>query len=155
MTNPTPPTPDSPTRRDMIAVHGRSPRTAPRSPAMRSDTARLVLLLLASFVAAGRARAGEQEAPRPRPVDQARVRPYREVAISPDGKRVAWVEGLAEEGGGPSSRTAIYVVDLTNGGGAPRRITAGDGKSGHAEHSVAWSPDGDRLAFLSDRDKEG
>jgi dipeptidyl aminopeptidase/acylaminoacyl peptidase len=122
---------------------------------MRSDPARLALLLISSFAATGRALAEEQEAPRPGPVDQVRVRPYREVAISPDGKRVAWVEGLAGEGGEPSSQTAIFVADLANGGGSPRRITAGDGKSGHAEHSVAWSPDGDRLAFLSDRDKEG
>ena len=37
----------------------------------------------------------------------------------------------------------------------PRRITAGDGKVGCVERSIAWSPDGKRIAFLSDRDKEG
>src|SRR5262245_21733083 len=135
-----PPTTDSRTGRDRIAVHGRSLRTAPRSPAMRSDPARLVLLLHGLFVATDRVLAEGQDAPHPRRVVQARVRPYREAAISPDGKRVAWVEGITGEGGEPSSLTAIYVADLANGGGAPRRIAAGDGESGHAEHSVAWSP---------------
>ena len=122
---------------------------------MRSDPARLVLLLLSSFVVTGRVLAEEQVAPHLGRVDQARVRPYREATISPNGNRVSWVEELAGEGGEPSSQTAIYGADLANGGGSPRRIAAGDGKSGHAEHSVAWSPDGERLAFLSDRDKEG
>ena len=95
---------------------------------MRSHPARLVLLLLSSFVATGRVLAEEQDASHRERVDQARVRPYREAAISPDGKRVSWVEGLAGEGGEPSSQSAIYIADLANGGGTPRRIAAGDGK---------------------------
>jgi dipeptidyl aminopeptidase/acylaminoacyl peptidase len=122
---------------------------------MRPDSARLVLLLLSLFVATGQVLAESQDAPRLERVDQARVRPYREAAISPNGKRVSWVEELAGEGGEPSSQSAIYIADLADGGGSPRRITAGDGKSGCAEHSVAWSADGERLAFLSDRDKAG
>ena len=137
MTESMTPTPDSPTARQMIAVHSRSLRTAPRSSAVRSDPARLVLLLISSFVATGRGLAEEQDAPSPRRVDQVRVRRYHEAAISPDGKRVSWVEGLAGEGVEHSGLTAIYVADLANGFGSPRRIAAGDGKSGHAEHSVA------------------
>src|SRR6185436_18711796 len=34
------------------------------------------------------------------------------------------------------------------------RITAGEGGP-HVERDVAWSPDGSRLAFLSDREKAG
>ncbi|HEY6308865.1 MAG TPA: LpqB family beta-propeller domain-containing protein, partial [Candidatus Angelobacter sp.] len=68
---------------------------------------------------------------------------FSQTAISPDGKQIAWVESMT---GG----TAIYVAPVS-GGVAPRRITAGVGSAGgHAEDSVAWSPDSKRLAFLSD-----
>jgi dipeptidyl aminopeptidase/acylaminoacyl peptidase/alpha-L-arabinofuranosidase len=83
------------------------------------------------------------------------VRTFKEVAISPDGQRVAWVEALPEKPGAPSTPSAIYVADLRSPEAAPRRVTAGDGKADHAEHSLAWSPDSSRLAFLSDREKKG
>jgi dipeptidyl aminopeptidase/acylaminoacyl peptidase len=82
------------------------------------------------------------------------VRTYKEVAISPDGRRVAWVEALPDQKGASSSASAIYVADLNSPEVAPRRITAGDGSAAHAEHSLAWSPDGSRLAFLSDKEKK-
>ena len=41
--------------------------------------------------------------------------------------------------------THLYVVDVA--GGAPRQVTRGT----HDEHSLAWSPDGARLAFVSNR----
>ncbi len=78
----------------------------------------------------------------------AAVRGFTQVAISPDGARVAWVESLGDKGGGNS---AIYIADLRNPSAAPRRISAGAG----AELDVAWSPDGRRLAFLSDAAKRG
>jgi dipeptidyl aminopeptidase/acylaminoacyl peptidase len=56
---------------------------------------------------------------------------FDEVAISPDGKRVAWVE-----------ESVIYVKELA-AAKAPVRITKGN--------EVAWSPDSTRIAFLSDR----
>ncbi|HEX8984255.1 MAG TPA: prolyl oligopeptidase family serine peptidase, partial [Bryobacteraceae bacterium] len=52
----------------------------------------------------------------------------REVAVSPDGAHVAWVQ------------KDIHVADL--GSGAPRRLANG--------HGIAWAPDSRRLAFLSD-----
>jgi dipeptidyl aminopeptidase/acylaminoacyl peptidase len=76
------------------------------------------------------------------------VQAFKETAISPDGKHVAWVQAA----GGHS---AIYVADWQNAGAGAQRIAAGDGKTAHDEHSLAWSPDGERLAFLSDRDKPG
>jgi dipeptidyl aminopeptidase/acylaminoacyl peptidase len=76
------------------------------------------------------------------------------VALSPDGGTVAWVEALpAKKGNSP--HTAIYLTDRAAPDRAPRRVTAGDGITAHDEHSVAWSPDGSRLAFLSDKDNAG
>jgi dipeptidyl aminopeptidase/acylaminoacyl peptidase len=60
------------------------------------------------------------------------MRGFTEVAISPDGQRVAWVEGRH-----------IHVVRLP--GETPSRITAG----GTDEQDVAWSPDSRELVFLS------
>src|SRR4051794_1536113 len=73
------------------------------------------------------------------------TRNYQEVAISPDGKRVAWVE---EEpvAAGESEKSAIYVMDWRTQGAPPRRISAGNGKGAFAEHSITWSPDSSRLA---------
>jgi dipeptidyl aminopeptidase/acylaminoacyl peptidase len=76
------------------------------------------------------------------------------VALSPDGSAVAWVEALPARDGTPP-HSAIYLTDLAAPDRAPRRVTAGDGTTAHEEHSVAWSPDGSRLAFLSDKDREG
>jgi dipeptidyl aminopeptidase/acylaminoacyl peptidase len=73
-----------------------------------------------------------------------RVRAFHETAISPDGRRVAWVEDVSAADG----TTAIYVRDLPSG--EPRRVTAGDGTAAFEERGVAWSPDSETLAFLSD-----
>jgi dipeptidyl aminopeptidase/acylaminoacyl peptidase len=78
------------------------------------------------------------------------VQDFREVSISPDGRRVAWVEQLREPGGTGSSCSAIFVTTLPAALSRPRRITAVDGGGGCEEHDVAWSPDGRNLAFLSD-----
>ena len=42
-------------------------------------------------------------------------------------------------------KTHIYVVDV--GGGIPRQLTEGR----YDEHSLAWSPDGSKIAFVSNR----
>ena len=72
-----------------------------------------------------------------------RVRAFHETAISPDGQRVAWVQDVS----GGDGTTAIYVRDLTSS--EPRRITADAGQP-HKESGIAWSPDSESLAFLSD-----
>jgi Tol biopolymer transport system component len=82
------------------------------------------------------------------------LRDFQQAEISPDGKRVAWVESLPGAGGAPSPNSAIYVADIS----APatkKRITAGDGKAAHEEHDIAWSGDSKQLAFLSDAPKAG
>lgn len=68
---------------------------------------------------------------------------FSQTAVSPDGKRVAWVENVAP------GKSAIYVGDI-NSAGKPHRITAGRPGAFHDEDSIAWSPDSKELAFLSD-----
>lgn len=82
------------------------------------------------------------------------VHAFQQASISPDGKSVAWVESLPASNGKPSANSAIYVAKLDSPKKS-RRITAGDGKSQHEEHDVAWSSDSKRLVFLSDAASKG
>jgi dipeptidyl aminopeptidase/acylaminoacyl peptidase len=67
----------------------------------------------------------------------------RQVAISPDGQRVAWVESTG------ASPHGIFVCSLAAPASTRRRITAGTGEEASEEHAIAWSPDSRQLAFLS------
>ncbi|HXO20225.1 MAG TPA: S9 family peptidase [Thermoanaerobaculia bacterium] len=102
----------------------------------------------------------------PPPLDQvlagsAALETFREVAISPDGRRVAWVQSLLDKSGRPTELSALYVSSLGHAPGAPpatRRITvaswATPGKEA-VERAPAWSPDSHSLAFLSDMEVRG
>lgn len=71
---------------------------------------------------------------------------FRQVAISPNGTQVAWVESGTTGGGG----SAIYVQDLKSSSSQPQRLSAaGVGNSAH-DGDISWSPDSKQLAFLSD-----
>lgn len=80
------------------------------------------------------------------------ARQFRQVVISPDGARVAWVEKLQDQSGVPTKNSAVWVAD-TAGSTHFRRISAGTGN--HAEHSPTWSADSLEIAFLSDAAVDG
>src|ERR1700689_4710405 len=82
------------------------------------------------------------------------VRSFQQTEISPDGRKVAWVESLPGPGGAPSANSAIYVAEVS-APDATTRITAGDGKTAYEEHDAAWSPDGKQIAFLPDAATQG
>jgi len=78
------------------------------------------------------------------PEDLTRIQFITDPQLSPDGRRVAFVvTTLSEERDEYLSN--IWIVDV--GGGAPRRFTAGPRR----DVEPRWSPDGSRLAFLSER----
>ncbi|GAC1337189.1 MAG: hypothetical protein NVSMB23_03330 [Myxococcales bacterium] len=78
----------------------------------------------------------------------ARLIELRALDLSPDGRRVAWARSIAARGGAVPGLGAVEVADL-RGGGAPVALTACAGR-GCDEGGPAFSPDGARLAFLSD-----
>jgi dipeptidyl aminopeptidase/acylaminoacyl peptidase len=79
---------------------------------------------------------------------------FDQAAISPDGKRVAWVEIRGDEDGAPTGKQDIFVQDVS-ADGKPMRITAGAPTAHCNEGNVAWSPDSKRIAFISDAVKSG
>jgi dipeptidyl aminopeptidase/acylaminoacyl peptidase len=77
-----------------------------------------------------------------------KIQSFAEVAVSPDGRFVAWVQGDRDLG--PST-----ISLLERGRGEARRVTAApDGKI-HEERGLAFSPDSGTLAFLSDAGHDG
>ena len=72
-----------------------------------------------------------------------RGRAVGQVAVSPDGKRLAWVEG----GRGGGDIRVAPLEDLKKS----ERVTAAANAEQHCqEFGLAWTPDSKRLAFLSD-----
>src|SRR5215470_12275886 len=77
--------------------------------------------------------------------DLTRIRFLSDPQIAPDGRTVAFVvTTLSEEKDEYLSN--IWLVDVA--GGAPRRFTAGPRR----DTAPRWSPDGTRLAFVSERE---
>ena len=73
------------------------------------------------------------------PFVQRYVQSIGQIAVSPDGKRIAWLDG-----------GVIRVAPLDNLGHS-QRITAAASPDGSCnESALAWSPDSAALAFLSD-----
>ena len=109
------------------------------------------LLFLAAFAttlagARTRSASGQNSAPAAQTFDQ--------VAISPDGSHVAWVQPLIDDSGEPTGNSAIFVQNLKSHQ-KPERISAAAAGSDANEGSLAWSPDSRQLAFLSDANSPG
>jgi dipeptidyl aminopeptidase/acylaminoacyl peptidase len=94
---------------------------------------------------------------------------FEQTTISPDGKKIAWVETVVGKDGAPTGHTTILAQPL-NSAQNPVQVSAGwrlvsEKEKGRidrtirfpndAEGSVAWSPDSARIAFLSDAEKHG
>jgi dipeptidyl aminopeptidase/acylaminoacyl peptidase len=82
------------------------------------------------------------------------VRQFAQVAISPDGSRVAWVEIQKDKDGAQTGNNDIYICEY-EAANKPVRITGTSGPAHFEEHDLAWSPDGQHLVFLSDAAKKG
>jgi dipeptidyl aminopeptidase/acylaminoacyl peptidase len=120
---------------------------------------RFLIVFLAALAFTGCTPSAQDRAASTSPIDQlmdslALVRGFREVALSPDGRYVAWVEAKHGANQELSAQSAIFLADRESTE-APRRITASDEKHPCAEHQIAWSRDSRSLAFLSDRQTEG
>jgi dipeptidyl aminopeptidase/acylaminoacyl peptidase len=64
--------------------------------------------------------------------------------VSPDGRLVAFTVAQTNF---EQDETDSDVWVVATAGGAPRKLTAAPG----SDHSPRWSPDGERIAFISDR----
>jgi dipeptidyl aminopeptidase/acylaminoacyl peptidase len=98
------------------------------------------------------------------------TRRFEQAAISPDGKKIAWVEDILGKDGSASGNTRIFLKGLkspeeptlvstrvqrkgeTTKNGTPAIVPV---YLPRAEGSVTWSPDSTKLAFLSDAVKPG
>jgi len=75
------------------------------------------------------------------------ARLFSETAISPDGKRVAWIGPVDGSAATDTSTDNLYVQDLEKAGATPTRINTKDFAKAATE-GVAWSPDSRMLTFL-------
>ncbi len=78
------------------------------------------------------------------------VRTPAELAFSPDGSKVAFALHSTAADVGSFVPSDLYTMDVAPGS-TPVRLTDGE----WSDATPAWSPDGSRLAFLSDRTTAG
>lgn len=83
------------------------------------------------------------------PEDVLDFKNVEDAQISPDGSQVAFVIGDSFKTDSKWPKSTIWLVSTT--GGEPRQLTSGP----RTDSLPRWSPDGSRLAFLSDRLVEG
>lgn len=85
--------------------------------------------------------------------DSVRLKQVGDAQISPDGQTVAFVTGNGFLESGPD-RTKLPVSNIfaiTEAGKEPAQLT----RSPRSDTTPRWSPDGQYLAFYSDREKDG
>jgi dipeptidyl aminopeptidase/acylaminoacyl peptidase len=107
-------------------------------------------LALGLWCAAGFACAAQSRAPEPTlpftVQDMVRMERISEVAVAPDGKRVAYTQRTTDMEAN-KGRTSVWLLDTGKRGAVPLRLTDGGPNSGAAE----WSKDGKFIYFLSNR----
>jgi len=77
---------------------------------------------------------------------------FDQAAVSPDGKKVAWVEEFRDKNGADSGYSGIFATAIDHKTPV-RKITAASVP--RAESGIAWAPDSPRIAFISDAAKPG
>jgi dipeptidyl aminopeptidase/acylaminoacyl peptidase len=75
---------------------------------------------------------------------------FREVALSPDRARVAWIETSPGKTENDRPSVSVYLKDLRDSAAGGKRL----GDPASIVQGLAWSQDG-RLAFLSDAESHG
>jgi dipeptidyl aminopeptidase/acylaminoacyl peptidase len=97
--------------------------------------------------AAGAAAVAATESSQPFSVqDMVRMERISEVAVAPDGKRVAYTQRSTDMEAN-KGRTGIWLLDAGKRGAMPLRLTDGSANASAAQ----WSPDGRFIYFLSNR----
>jgi dipeptidyl aminopeptidase/acylaminoacyl peptidase len=112
-----------------------------------------IALLLPATVAAEAARSSASTAAAADAALEQLAKLHRiaEVAISPDGSRVAWTD----ESAGPGGRLVSIEIAQVAPARSPVAVRLGDKEHPSRAHNLAWSPDGKQLAVLSDAGTPG
>jgi acylaminoacyl-peptidase len=110
-----------------------------------SRTFRPFVILAVSFLLSCFALAAQDLPIRLEPLDFFRVQVASDPQISPDGKRIVYVRNSADIS---SDRRVSNLWIINSDGTEHRPLTTGT----YDDTSPRWSPDGTRLAFISDRD---
>ena len=85
----------------------------------------------------------------------AKLAELRDVALSPEGGKVAWTQSRNGPAGAIADRGELFLLDLSKAGAAPLRFGACKRVGGCDEGAPVFSPDGRSLAFLSDAAANG
>jgi dipeptidyl aminopeptidase/acylaminoacyl peptidase len=79
-----------------------------------------------------------------------KLRSVADVAISPDGKFVAYRVDVRREGAGPREGGSGTLWVVPAAGGEPKRVT----EAGHAAQQPRWSPDGGKFSWIAQANVE-
>ena len=101
-------------------------------------------IIVMSLVAISGAKESQQT--RPFTIDDLlRIRRVSDPQISPDGRWVAYTIADTDK---PANKRVTQIYLISTDGGEPRQLT----NEKQSSSSPRWSPDGKRIAFVSNRD---